>query len=340
MAGQVVRIDVYRKRATIDLVSAGDEQVVTCAPIVYLEATVIGDISGHTFEWVQMTGTPTVTLIAGGTPLQAYYIVGANVGGDKIFRFYIDRDTQIEQYADVVIRTTPSTSVPYTEVGVCANESLAPAGVYSSALQFDADFTFNPIAFTSEGKLVTDSLTLTWSAPLFVLEPDSDVKSYYMAKYQGSIIQEWNNSSWVTAQVYTATEQREYVLTSSKRLRQGNLFSFLNTGNTAYFNQWQDIEFSATGNVIRGKEAIGDIELGVGGVDASVARTVYVLSNLNPVTASEATEIGIVTNDYAVARTVYTITEVPISYNLSQFENGIGGNDYTITRTSGGVVGG
>lgn len=74
-------------------------------------------MNGHTFEWVQMTGIPTVTLMPGGNPLQAYYEVGANVGTDKLFRFYVDRNTQIEQYTDTLIRTTPFSTVS-TPLGV------------------------------------------------------------------------------------------------------------------------------------------------------------------------------------------------------------------------------
>jgi len=70
-----------------------------------LEATVVGDLTGHTFIWEQIDGV-AVTF---NTPLDQFAInyTTANFQ-DKTFRFTIDKGTGIEQFDEVIMFSTPT----------------------------------------------------------------------------------------------------------------------------------------------------------------------------------------------------------------------------------------
>lgn len=75
---QILWLSVYRNGYNNLLVSAGDDQTVVCAPLVYLEATVNDSLNNSTTERVQLSGIPSVTLII-VSPTQAYYEAGINL---------------------------------------------------------------------------------------------------------------------------------------------------------------------------------------------------------------------------------------------------------------------
>ena len=124
--------------------NAGEDQVAICDTSIILEALVIGNPVGHTFEWegpisgtpvgvvVTFPGFPTSgsppettprapdTVYGGWTPnivspppfsrMQLYYTnegPGALIE-DKVWRFWIDRGQPTEQFEDVVIFGTPT----------------------------------------------------------------------------------------------------------------------------------------------------------------------------------------------------------------------------------------
>lgn len=135
-----VSISTYRvPRGIIQYATAGADQVIACGTQIMLQASVIGDTTGHTFEWsgplssntigvvvTDQTYTsirPSNTISGGWSGLTLYYknnadphlagyVVGATFD-DKIWRFWIDRGTPFQTYYDVVIYGTP-TDVCYT----------------------------------------------------------------------------------------------------------------------------------------------------------------------------------------------------------------------------------
>ena len=85
--------------------TAGPDQVVVCDTTVFLEATVNGDLTGHTFLWEQIDGDPVTFL----TPLNQFAISYTTANFlDKTFRFFIDKGTGIEQFDDVFMFSTPT----------------------------------------------------------------------------------------------------------------------------------------------------------------------------------------------------------------------------------------
>ncbi len=92
-------------KGVIDSFTAGPDQIVICDLTVFLEATVVGDLDGHTIIWEQIDGV-AVTF---NTPLNQLAInyTTANFQ-DKTFRFTIDKGTGIEQFDDVNMFSTPT----------------------------------------------------------------------------------------------------------------------------------------------------------------------------------------------------------------------------------------
>lgn len=79
---------------------------VACDNIVMLSATVLGDPSGHTFEWEQISGEPVIWLES---------VYQTNVmfqqpatRDDKIFHFVVDKGKAIEKRYEVLVTTIPT----------------------------------------------------------------------------------------------------------------------------------------------------------------------------------------------------------------------------------------
>lgn len=339
MSSQIIRTTSHRRRSSVDIISAGDTQYVTCAPIVYLEATINGNLTGHPVEWVQLSGTPTVTLEPGGTPLQTFYMVNGNSGSDKVFRCYVDRNTQIEQYRDVTIRTTPRSSMNHIEHGVISNIVPLPNGAFSGAFIPVADFPFTIIPFAADGQLVVNQVSLTWSPPQFAVQADSIERSRYLQAYGGAVIQSWNGTIWIDIATYSASDTRAYHLLSDARLRQGNRFDFA-TGTVYAFNPWSDVSLASAGTLLVGKEVMALTEHGILGNTVVATRLVYVLDLRTYNSDLTSIDTGILTNVVSAVRIVYTLEQLPVSTDMASIDHGILNNTIAITRISGGVIGG
>lgn len=98
------------KPPAVVLLSAGADQQVFCGAVVVLEATVDdpAKLPGHPLEWEQLEGNPVI--LSCPTCLITTYPLGDLT--DKTFRFWIDRGTIDEQYDDVSIFHTPTSTCP------------------------------------------------------------------------------------------------------------------------------------------------------------------------------------------------------------------------------------
>ncbi len=99
----------YSAKATpvglITFFSAGLDQPAVCDGLVTLTAIVVGDLTGHTIVWEQLTG-PAVTFTSPLNQLVVTYTVVTFE--DRSFRFTIDKGTGQEQSDDVNIFGTPT----------------------------------------------------------------------------------------------------------------------------------------------------------------------------------------------------------------------------------------
>lgn len=85
------------------LLDVTKDVLVLCTNLVSLTATVQGSVLGHTIEWTQLTGSP-VTFI--GDPASTDISFLYSDREDKIFRFYIDKNTGRDQFKDVLVSST------------------------------------------------------------------------------------------------------------------------------------------------------------------------------------------------------------------------------------------
>lgn len=112
MPFQISLQSTSRSRGVINSFTAGADQFATCAPEIILTAAVDGNLGGHTIRWEQLSGDTQIVWL---TPVNQLEVVFAVVGGgssDRVFRFYIDKGTPLEQYDDVVTWGTPTETEP------------------------------------------------------------------------------------------------------------------------------------------------------------------------------------------------------------------------------------
>ena len=98
----------------IQFVSAGPDENAICDLSFSLEATVIGDLNGHTVLWEQITGNP-VTFTTPVNQLAISY--NQSTFEDKTFRFWVDKGTSSQRFDDVTVFGSPTSiidDVPYS----------------------------------------------------------------------------------------------------------------------------------------------------------------------------------------------------------------------------------
>lgn len=87
---------------------AGNEQFATCATEVTLTAAVTGMLNGHTVWWEQVSGNTQIVFLTPQNQLTVTYTVVGGGSSDRVFRFYIDKNTPLEQTDDVTVWGTPT----------------------------------------------------------------------------------------------------------------------------------------------------------------------------------------------------------------------------------------
>lgn len=97
-----------QKRRTVRIASPGDDKfaIGLRSAAIQLQATLtdISNLRNHTIYWKQMTGNPVV--LFNPYSLNASYNFVEN--SNKRFRFYLDYNTNKEQYADIEVFHTPT----------------------------------------------------------------------------------------------------------------------------------------------------------------------------------------------------------------------------------------
>ena len=106
---------------------------VTCNDIVTLSARVSGDLTGHTFEWSQISGTPVIWLESVNQTSVMFQQPTAR--DDKVFRFTIDKGSSVAKYKDILVTAVPTdtmtSSISHTgTVGSFSLSSLATEITY------------------------------------------------------------------------------------------------------------------------------------------------------------------------------------------------------------------
>ena len=324
-----------RSISTVGLMSAGEDQVAICNPVVYLEATIIGDLTGHTTEWVQMSGTPTVSLIVVDN-VRSYYLVPGLPGSDKVFRFYVDRGSVFEQYREITIRTTPASIARWGEnggtIGLKTEPSYSFVQSFRSAILAPFDYT---IPFNSLGTFVSGTAILSYGLPeLYYQTADNNTQSY-SSRFVNTVVDKWNGSSWVNYHTASLSQTREVLVNDNERIRIGATYSTPN-GNVTNYSQWYDFSSGA----LFGAESLRMLENGGVQGTTTITRNVFVLLAQTYSENIPMLENGMAQSVPVITRIVYTLVPLDYSENITHLENGGAAGKFTITRTSGGSIGG
>lgn len=102
---------IFRRRGPASRLHAVVESVlvVACDEYVTLNAIVIGDATGHTFFWEQLSG-PAVNWLEAQNQTSVMFQQPSN-RADKTFRFYIDRGTPLQAIYDILVTAVPKETV-------------------------------------------------------------------------------------------------------------------------------------------------------------------------------------------------------------------------------------
>ena len=335
----VIFISTRTGKGTITLNSAGEEQLAICAPIVYLTADVSGDLTNVPTEWVQISGTPTVTL-ENVDKTNSFYVTGTNVGSDKVFRFYVYRNTQLEQYKDVIVRTTPSDTLTQTNHGKIQNDAPIDPMLLITDPEVGGDFAFDTsIAFNSEGRWITDTLLVSIPLPRMFTDTNDPLYNANKDAYIQIIVEEWNGSSWTYLTAFDRLSSRTLELNTAKKLRYGIQYLMPGKGVVTYYSKAFDYSLGSL-SIIVGKEVLSPLYHGMVANDSIITKIVYTIITLEQTDTIPVINTGIVVNDFNLARIIYAILEQDGLDTMSVIYPGTVSSSFNITRTSGTSIGG
>lgn len=338
---QILRVSTSRSVIPNLILTAGDSQTSICAPIVYLEATISPDGIGHPTEWVQLDGTPIVELFT-DSPTQAHYLVNPTAPGtDKTFRFYMDRNTPLESYADVTVYTTPSSQMYGMLNGAIGVVVVAPilafaqssGYLYRSAIPFD--YT---TPMTGAGDIVTD-IQVSWTLPLLYDTPLTEESVRYYRGWRGSIIETWVGSTWQLAQTYATTDTRTYDIATASRIRVGNVYALTGHPVSVVYNDWVDVD-PAQVVMAAANATIAPVTQGVVCLTTAISKIIYTLDMQLYDDYLYGVTHGAVCVTATIDRFVYTLLPLSSDDDLHASTHGVVALKFTITRTSGGSLGG
>lgn len=339
---QILDISVKRLLPKVTLLSAGETQQVVCTPMVYLSATIEGDLNRHTTEWEQIQGTPLVTLISVDAT-NAYYTVPGAPGSDKVFRFWIDKGRSYQQYADVIIRTTPTDEITVDlnygslPIPLAIRDSLK---VVQTLLMGNLIFD-ETIPFNSLGDTFTNNFILSWDLPKLFKETLDSETQRYSNNFAGTTLQSFNLSSWQDLITVTGSNAREYVLPNGIDKLRINALYYYNGLVSMVEGSWFSLDTTTT-KVITAKEVIPDVKISSVNNDTAVTRLIYTL-NLQTYDTTINNEIVIspVNNQTSVSQIVYLLLPVTYDTNIDPLQTTAPVNlTYSITRVTTGTIGG
>ena len=338
---QILRVSTSRSVIPNLILTAGDPQTSICAPIVYLEATISPDGIGHPTEWVQLNGTPTVELFT-DSPTQAHYLVNPTAPGtDKTFRFYMDRNTPLETYADVTVYTTPASQVYGMLNGTVGSSVVTPTPTFaqSSGYLYRSSIPFDyTVPMHGDGGVVA-GLQVTWSLPLLYDTALTEETVRYYRGWSGSIIETWTGTTWQLAQTYATTDLRLYDIPAASRIRVGNIYAMPGHPVAVVYNDWVSVD-PAQVVMAAANATIAPVTQGVVCLTTAISKIIYTLDMQLYDDYLYGVTHGAVCVTATIDRFVYTLLPLSSDDDLHASTHGVVALKFTITRTSGGSLGG
>lgn len=324
-----------RAMGTVTLLSPGAAQQAICTPVVYLEATIAGEPAGHSYEWVQISGTPTVTLYVVSNT-QAYYLPGGSPGSDKVFRFYIDRGSIVEQYGDITVYTTPTSLAAFSENGGVAGTVSDPPYAFVQSYRSAVLAVFdNTIPFNSMGILVTGNAILSYGMPEWYYQVSDQNTLSFANRFVNTVVDRWDGEQWVNIRTATLTQTREATVQANDRIRIGVTYRGP-TGLKVDYAQWYDF---ADGTLFGGT-VVNCVENGGTQGSVAITRTIFQIVLQNYTENIDTLENGITQGVVVASRIVYALVPQTYDETITTLENGLASAKYSITRVTGGTIGG
>jgi hypothetical protein len=160
-----------------------------------LTANVIGNPINHTFLWEEVTNTNVSIFTVDN--FNTYYINSPPV--DRVIRFYIDKGTVDEQFKEITIRATPSTSVSNSSISSPLNVKKSIHPDLNSLNYFSVGAFNQNIRFNSNGSYFDNIINIEWKLPnIFSNNYTFDNSLIYREYYQNASLEIFLNGEWIT----------------------------------------------------------------------------------------------------------------------------------------------
>lgn len=198
---RILQVNAFNRPPAI--ISAGEDLVILCSPLVQLHLTIVDDGRTHTIEWVQIDGT--IVEIFDANTADPWF-VNPNTG-DLAFRVYVDRGTYYEASDEIRIFRQPTSigamgdykggwfwnpsSATHPQAGLVVDARVVPAYYLNN------DGTGNENMFAGR----TPSYALEWTIPSTISAPH--LSPWYATdtkyEFQGAYVQMYdtNLQQWV-----------------------------------------------------------------------------------------------------------------------------------------------
>lgn len=329
----IVTLLSVRPQNDIVLVTAGPDQQRICDPIVYLEATIQGNTSGHTFLWELISGEAVSLFV--DTQTRAHYVVDGS-SRNRIFRFWIDKGKYNEQYQDLTIFSTPTdyfnlNSAVLTSSLNTTTDPLLQISVYSFTVPQLFDYTIPNNSSASYNESVVG---LTWSLPDIYTQSSTVIIDYYKSNFIGTTLEVNINGVWqVLTNVLGTSAPRVYTpVYVGFPLRIGSVFN-TNGHIKTYYTSVFVASPQLSANEIFSRNDI----------TSKIVSTINynILSKTNYDLDDTITYHTYSTGNNVVTKTstILSMTKVDVDDTISI--NNITSNlSYLIARTNGAVIGG
>lgn len=327
--GVLSKINITPKNDVV-LVTAGNDQQQVCASTIYLSASIIGNTTGHTFLWEQISGS-AITLIQ-NTTTTAYYIVDINPT-DKVFRFWIDKGKYNEQYQDITVYSTP-TSFLNTQL----TNSIQEGEVIDDNLKVRGyghiDNTFNPnIPFSGVGSF-NENPSIEWTLPNIYYIPTNTYYDYYKSIFYSTYLEIHDGNNWIKQNEALYNESRTQI-----NIQKGTLMRFASTyqrlgqiNKEIYYTSPEKISSS-----MLGYNVISKIESSINS-NTTLINTIYniTLYNFDDTISNNNNSIA---ENTIINTTVYEIDMLMFNDTITNINNSIS-SGFTLTIFGGGTIGG
>lgn len=329
--GVLTKMSIVPKN-DVALITSGEDQYQVCAAMIFLSASIIGNTSGHTFLWEQLTGA-TVSIIQ-NTTTTAYYLI-ADTSTDKVFRFWIDKGKFNEQYQDITIYATPTSILTNNIInsigtGSISDPNLTVRGYNAFNDTFDYSISFNSLASYSNS-----SVDIAWDLPSIYYIGDTEYYSLYKSLFNSTYLEIHDGADWVKYNEASYNDPR--IKTS---LSTGSLIRFAST----YYRNGQNtneiyytIPEYVSSNIILGYEVLGRTKYSASEY-MTMTSTIYVIDT-KTYDDTISNIINSSSENTILNSTVYIIESVDVEDTINAINNSMS-LSYTITLFEGGVIGG